>query len=195
VVLLATASLGGCSAVALAQASPPAATTWDIFGGGAYARLPLAAAPAASSYDRNATGWILSISERPYEKYRWIGGTIEGSGVYASGTYTQLGATLTEAQHLYTVMGGPMVMLPRGPIEPFARVLFGDTFSYNAVSNLVTPANTTTRNFGVAFGGGADLMFGHYWAMRGQADWIDSHTSSTQSAGTLRVSLGAAYKF
>jgi hypothetical protein len=193
--LMATAALGSCSAVALAQASAPAATTWDIFGGAAYARLASATTSAAASSNRNAIGFIASVSQRPYEKYPWIGGTIEGSGVYASGNYVLQGTTYTEAQHLYTFMGGPMVMLPRGRVQPFARVLFGDTFGYSANSSEVTPVSTTTRNFGIAFGGGADLNFGPSWALRGQADWIDGHMSSTQSARTLRASIGAAYKF
>ena len=151
-VLLAMASLGGAAALR-AQATEADVRTWDIFAGGSFARLESVATSPTTTNNRNATGWEVSVSERPYQQRRWIGGIIEGSGDDSSSTYTSLGVNYAYAQHFYTFMGGPLVMLPRGRVQPFGRVLFGDMFNNVALTGASrrgrpTPEPSLTRRAG-----------------------------------------------
>jgi opacity protein-like surface antigen len=196
-ILWAAAALVGVPAALSAQAAGPSVepTTWDLFAGGSFARLQSVATSPTSSNNRNAVGWEVSVSERPYERYRWLGGTIEGSGDDSSSSFSSLGVSYSYAQHLYTLMGGPLVMLPKGRVRPFGRVLFGDTFSNVALAGGLTPGTTNTRAFGYSLGGGVDFLVSRSWAIRAQGDWVRGRVSIAQSSGTTRGALGVVYKF
>lgn len=180
-----------------ATAQPHEATTWDLFGGGSYARLANVTNASGNVLERNASGWDISVSERPYVSAPWFGGTIEGSGAYSTASYTTSTVPATsnkESQNIYTFMGGPMVAVQRGRVEPFAHVLLGVLYTNTATTGATT-SSTKVKNFGYALGGGLDFLVKPSWAVRVQGDWLRSGQTDTTSGATVRASVGGVYKF
>jgi hypothetical protein len=192
--LLLLASLLSFPAFAQNQYSP----TIEVFGGGSYVRTD-------NSPNVNAYGWEASATEYPYESYRWIGGTVEANGVYASpdvklGNQT-LGGLLNA--NIYTYMAGPSVVLhTRRAMEPFAHVLLGAVIrNVNTTGKgeaiLGTSVSQSDTVFGYALGGGLDVPITARVATRGQADWLRSSfkDSAADRQDNLRVSVGIVLKF
>jgi hypothetical protein len=163
---------------AFAQAHPQSyPPTWDIYAGGSYNE---SFSPSQHEY-----GWDASVSERPYLTHPWVGGTIEASGAYPPSSST------TANSQLYTAMAGPLFVLRNPHIQPFGRALLGAAI----VRTQTTAGETNIAHFGLAVGGGVDIPFSHYWAIRGQADYVRSYTTSTNTSNMLRASVGFVLKF
>jgi hypothetical protein len=128
---VAALALALMSASALAQSDAP--TTYEVYAGGSYGRL-------SGATSENAYGWEASISQYPYDSYRWFGGEIEASGLFSNEVVEE--GTATFYQNLYTYMGGPTFTAPaRRRIKPYAHVLLGAVVESSYAKGLL--ANTT----------------------------------------------------
>lgn len=174
---------------ALAQSR--SGTTFEAFGGGSYGHL-------LNESSDSAYGWEASISQYPYEGHRWIGGTIEASGLYTS--QNELAAYLTAKDSVLTFMAGPTFAAPaRHRIRPFAHGLLGAVLLRERVSGVSVYEGTNGKSsdtlFGSALGGGLDLPLTYRLAVRGQADWLTYKQRSGDRVNDLRASVGVVLKF
>jgi opacity protein-like surface antigen len=177
---------------ALSQALPSDAKTWDLYGGVSYAQ---AFNPSSHEF-----GWDASVSERPYISHPWVGGTIDTSGNYSTSTTTASGVTVASRTQLYTLMAGPSAVLLTHRIHPFARALFGAGIiasQTTATASGVSVDSTTghVTHFAAALGGGVDVPITPNWSFRGQADWLRTYISATNTSNLLRASAGFVLRF
>lgn len=178
------------SASAFAQSDAP--TTYEVYGGGSYGRL-------MDTTSENAYGWEVSISQYPYESYRWFGAEIEASGLFSSEVVEE--GTATFYQNLYDYMGGPTFTAPaRHRVKPYTHVLIGAVVESSYAKGLIAGSGaesgqTNKTTFGSAIGGGFDVLLTHRLAARGVADWLSFRQSVSDREEDVRVSAGIVYKF
>jgi hypothetical protein len=188
--LVVALALALMTAFAFAQSDAP--TTYEVYGGGSYGRL-------SNATSENGYGWEVSISQYPYESYRWFGGEIEASGLFTNEVVEQ--GTATFYQNLYAYMGGPTFAAPaRRRVKPYAHVLLGAVVESSYAKGLLAnnsgdTGRTDNTMFGTAIGGGFDVLLTHRLAARGVADWLSFRESVSNRIEDLRVSAGIVYKF
>jgi hypothetical protein len=180
------------STLSVAQAAPAttAPPTWDLLLGGTFQR------GIGSTTMANHYGWEISGSEYPYKAHPWIGATVEGSGSYWESTSTVSGVSTQVDDGLSTLMFGPSVAFNHRHARPFARFLFGGVFDRTSVSvggQSATPV--TSKNYGIAAGGGLDFPVRRSIAIRTQADWVKFWLPNLQSPNTVRTSVGVVFRF
>ncbi len=167
-------------------------TTNELYGGGVYGRFFV-------SPGSNAFGWIASITQYPYESYHWIGGTIEGSGLFDSRDERAAGLTLNESS--YTAMAGPSFSTSAGHgLRPFAHLLLGAVIQNTTITGpdaAVYEGDATSSRtvFGFVLGGGMDVRISEKLSARGQSDWLSFRENSNDRVDALRVSGGLVLKF
>ena len=132
----------------------------------------------------NLFGWNAAITENRYASAPWLGGTIDASGFYQSGTLSRPAGedTVTSSYNsaVYLIMAGPAATVRTGKARPFAHALVGGAFGTFNYSGLVTPppgdfiiSGTVLGNtLSVAAGGGVDLPLSPKFAIHTQADWV-----------------------
>jgi hypothetical protein len=193
-IVMSTALLLVCPVFAQVQQNP----TDQVFLGVSYVRTD-------DNPSVNAFGWVTSYSQYPYASPRWIGGTIEAGGVYASPIVRVANQTIGGLlnDQIYTFMGGPAFGLDtHRRLQPFAHVLFGAVLTrVNTTGRGVTyfgaPISESKTAFGLAPGGGIDMLLTTKIAVRGQADWLRSTFTdqNTDRQNSLLLSLGMVVKF
>lgn len=167
----------------------PGETTWDLFGGASFIH------PTDANSSGNLYGWDASITQRPYSSYPWIGGTIRVNGGYLQTSTSISTATLRSSYSMYTAMGGPSVHFRLRPVEPFAHALVGAVIEKVNTTGIGEPFASSSTHFGYSLGGGLDVPLSTRWAIRGQADWMNTRESATQNTNRLGVSTGVVLRF
>jgi hypothetical protein len=142
--------LGLMSVMGFAQETPKP----ELFGGYQFTTL---------DPSWNASGWNGSAT---LYLNRWLGVTGDFSGAYHSGA------------SFHTYSGGPVVVMRRKPISPFAHALFGGA---HAAAGGVGDGGMV-----MMFGGGADYETGKRMAFRiAQFDWFTNKNNARVSTGIL----------
>lgn len=177
-------------------------TTWDLFGGAVFVH------PTDANSQGNLYGWDASLTERPYSSYPWVGGTIRLNGSYRQASspipngvaYVRTSTpvyegTVKTGSSMYTAMAGPSVQFRLRTMEPFAHALFGAVIEKVSIAGLGDPVASSSSHFGYSLGGGFDVNLSARWAIRAQADWINTSESATQHTSKVSVSSGVVLKF
>jgi hypothetical protein len=192
------------SAFCFGQAADQSAsgTTWDLFGGASFIH------PTDANSQGDLYGWDTSLTERPYSAYPWVGGTIRLNGAYRQSSspipngvaYVRTSTpvyegTVKTGSSMYTAMAGPSVQFRLRTLEPFAHALFGAVIEKVSIAAVGNPVASSSSHFGYSLGGGFDLPLSARWAVRAQADWINTSESATQHTSKVSVSSGVVLRF
>jgi hypothetical protein len=188
--VLVAANLFGLAVQAQSQDRDP--TTYEVYGGGSYSR-------AFATTNIDAYGWEASLTQYPYQSRRWVGGTVEGSGLFDTRKETVPALTLSDST--YSMMGGPAFSAPsaRG-FKPFAHALVGAVIAKTNVTGTDADAfrstlGTTRTALAWALDGGVDFPMAPRWWARGQAGWLTYKENLSDRVNDLRVSAGIVLKF
>jgi len=135
-------------------------------------------------------GWYGSFG---YNLYHWLGGYLDGSGVYENRGL--LGDT-----SIYTILAGPRVYpLGHRRLTLFGQVLFGEGYYRNVIpsSGGFTGPIQTSWAFLWQGGGGADFFVRKHWGIRlVEVDYgKPKFFGNGFDHGTTRVSFGVVYRF
>ena len=147
----------------------------EIMGGYSYLRADMSGA------DIGLHGWNASLTENVN---RWLGGTAEFGGFYASPGSVNVNA--------YSFMFGPKFSYRKNDsFTPFAHVLLGGLHASRGYLGISQP----TTDFAAAFGGGLDVKVNKIVSIRViQADYIVTpFLNQTQS--NIRLSAGVVLRF
>ena len=88
----------------------------------------------------------------------------------------------------YTYTGGPVVVMRRTPISPFAHALFGGGHA--------SASGIGDSGMVMMFGGGADYETGKRLAFRiGQFDWMVTRFNGFTNKNNARISTGFLFRF
>ena len=152
--------LGLMSVMSFAQETPKP----ELFGGYQFTTL---------DPSWNASGWNGSAT---MYLNRWLGVTGDFSGAYHSGA------------SFHTYSGGPVVVMRRKPISPFAHALFGGAHA--------SAGGVGDGGMVMMFGGGADYETGKRMAFRlAQFDWMVTRFDGFTNKNNARVSTGILFRF
>lgn len=151
--------VGLMSCLSIAQETPRP----ELFGGYQYTSLD----------SWHANGW--NGSATLYINH-WLGVKGDFSGAYDSGA------------NFHTYAGGPVVVMRRKPITPFAHALFGGAHA--------SASGIGDSGMVMMFGGGADWETGQRLAFRlGQVDWMVTRFNGFTDKNNARISTGVLFRF
>lgn len=88
----------------------------------------------------------------------------------------------------YTFMFGPQFSFPLTKVTPYVHVLLG---AAHAVQTGTFSEFTSNNSIAVAFGGGLDYHLTRHFALRGQADFLGTHFTSTDDQDPFRQNVNA----
>lgn len=168
----------------------PADTSWDVFGGVSVVRS--SAIGQAGSYNY---GWSASVANRPYEAHPWIGGVVEGMGIYSNGFGASQGINYTTNWSMYTAMAGPVVVLGHRGLRPFAHALVGGAIINQTTTDAFGSVQNENDYFVHALGGGLDLPVRHHVLVRAQADWMHVWETNAPNNDMLRLCGGLVWSY
>jgi hypothetical protein len=142
----------------------------------------------------NLNGWEGSLEGKVFP---FVGIVADFSGHYGSenlpvGGCSIVGSTceISTSAHEYNFLFGPRVSFSVGPFRPFAHALFGASH-VNSSGNGYSASDTS---FGDALGGGLDYKVLHFFAVRLQADALQTRFyGNTQN--DFRFSTGLVFNF
>ena len=167
---------------------------WEIFGGYSFQRSDVReyykSTPVIYTFRgqyANLNGWDVSVTENVK---RWLGGTLDVSGHYATPT---LRGT-PNRQRMVSILYGPRFSFqtPRLPMGlPFVHVLIGAVHS----DVRVTPVgpHASDNSFAMAAGGGLDLNLRSNAAIRVlQAEYFRNNPLGTRTSN-YRLSTGVVF--
>lgn len=147
----------------------------EAFGGYSYARLNPG---GLAGNEINLNGWHGALQVNPSNWFGLVGDF--------SGHYGRRGTGLNNHLALF----GPRVMLPAGPLRPFAHSLFGV-----ARGNAGLFGSTESDSaFGMALGGGLDVGGGTVVWRLAQVDYLMTRFSARRQ-DNVRISTGLVIRF
>jgi hypothetical protein len=140
-------------------------------------------APDFTGIGSSGPGWNLAGSVRALRFLRVVG---DFSGFYPTGSG---GANAT--YHMF--MGGPELAVRVGTYQPFAHVLLGDTKGSLTYGD--SQFGGDFDHFTAGIGGGVDLGFNRWGAIRVGADWLHVGGQFLSSNNMARISTGLVVRF
>lgn len=167
---------------------------WEIFGGYSFQRSDVReyykTTPVIYTFRgqyANLNGWDVSVTEN---MNRWLGGTLDVSGHYATPTFRGT----PNRQRMISILYGPRFSFrtPRLPMGlPFVHVLIGAVHS--DVSVTPVGPHASDNSFAMAVGGGLDLNLGSTASIRVlQAEYFRNNPLGTRT-GNYRASAGVVF--
>lgn len=141
-------------------------------------------------------GWETTASEHPYQSLPWLGAVVDVSGHYNNSSNTLDNVLIHTDVSRYIVSAGPEVAWSGRAVRPFARFQLGvDIDRFAETLNDTAASATSSTNFAMLSGGGADVKITHAVGIRAQCDWIGSWVSSLNHNDYIRTSAGVVFHF
>lgn len=176
----------------------------EVFGGAAYANASLVSGRSSLG------GWDAAAD---FNFTRALGVTADFSGLYGGSTTSTLPigvcptppcapGTISFDGHMHTFLAGPRYAYRMEKVTLFGHVLLGGgrLAGTTVFTNVALPPGVPARfssaesGFALAIGGGMDYALTPRLAFRTQADYLQTHfSSSTQH--DVRVSAGIVFRF
>ena len=147
----------------------------EVFGGYSFVR----ANTDGVGYNFNGGSGSLDYNVTP-----WLGVVADFGGYH----WSQTGVDATVVTYLF----GPKVALRRGPITPFAQVLFGGAHASGSSNTFGTGS---VNSFAMTVGGGVDWNATEHIGIRlVQAEYLMTQFSS-QTQNNARISTGVVFRW
>lgn len=208
-------SLSVLAAILVVCIPAVAQSDWQLFGGVSYIRSETTPYLEPLGLDNiDGIGWGASVTN--YTSLRWLGLTLDMSGVYKNPTITvpadflepglpETDMEITNAIRTptYTIMFGPSFAYRKSrAFEPFAHVMLGAVLREASLTSkgeflAGTSLTSSEWKFGYALGGGVDIKISKLLAVRGQVDWIRSTFADldTDRQNNIKVMGGLVFRF
>jgi len=140
----------------------------------------------------NLNGWEASLEGKIFPH---IGIVTDFSGHYGSQSFTEFPPAgpgpikVNVTGHEWEVLFGPRLSIPVGKLTPFAEGMVGLAHINNG--GFISNSNTA---FASAVGGGLDYRLIKFFAVRLEADYLQTRFFST-TQDNLRLSTGLVFRF
>jgi opacity protein-like surface antigen len=181
---------------ALAPSLHAQASGWEVYAGGGYLRANAGSINVDDeniALTQNSYGWEASVAQNKLGG--WIGGVADFSGFYANREVEGV----NYHGGVYTYLFGPQFSFRRdSPLSIFVQPLVGVVNARENPAGQPIFYNSTKWAFSV--GGGADYKLSQHLALRGRADYLETHfpeapVTEKNLQNNFRVTAGLVFTF